>query len=141
MAVQDGRVVSNFIVQALQNKPLTVYGEGNQTRSFCYVADLISGLVAMMEKEGFIGPVNIGNPGEFSINELAHKIITLMVSRSEISHNPLPQDDPVRRCPDITLAKKTLGWKPQTPLDEGLKKTILYFQEVLGLETSAKKTS
>lgn len=141
MAVQDGRVVSNFIVQALQNKPLTVYGEGNQTRSFCYVADLISGLVAMMEKEGFIGPVNIGNPGEFSINELAHKIITLMGSRSEISHNPLPQDDPVRRCPDITLAKKTLGWKPQTPLDEGLKKTILYFQEVLGLETSAKKTS
>jgi len=141
MAVDDGRVVSNFIVQALQNKPLTVYGEGSQTRSFCYVADLISGLVAMMENEDFAGPVNIGNPEEFSIIELAHKVIALSGSSSEIIHNPLPQDDPVRRCPDITLAKKRLGWKPQTPLDEGLKKTIVYFQKVLGLTTSPKKTS
>ena len=141
MAVDDGRVVSNFIVQALHNKPLTVYGEGSQTRSFCYVTDLISGLVAMMEQEDFTGPVNIGNPGEFSIMELAQKVIALTGSESEISHNPLPQDDPVHRCPDITLANKHLQWKPQTPLDEGLKKTILYFQKVLGLTTDPKKTS
>ncbi len=141
MAVDDGRVVSNFIVQALHNKPLTVYGEGSQTRSFCYVTDLISGLVAMMEKEDFTGPVNIGNPGEFSIMELAQKVIALTESESEISHNPLPQDDPVHRCPDISLANKHLQWKPQTPLDEGLKKTILYFQKVLGLTTDPKKTS
>jgi UDP-glucuronate decarboxylase len=141
MAVDDGRVVSNFIVQALHNKSLTVYGEGSQTRSFCYVTDLISGLVAMMEKEDFTGPVNIGNPGEFSIMELAQKVIALTGSASEISHNPLPQDDPVHRCPDISLANKHLQWKPQTPLDEGLKKTILYFQKVLGLTTDPKKTS
>jgi len=141
MAVDDGRVVSNFIVQALQNKPLTVYGEGSQTRSFCYVTDLISGLVAMMEQEDFTGPVNIGNPGEFSIMELAKKVIALTGSASEISHNPLPQDDPVHRSPDISLAKKYLHWKPQTPLDEGLKKTILYFQKVLGITTDPKKTT
>jgi UDP-glucuronate decarboxylase len=133
MAVDDGRVVSNFIVQALQNKPLTVYGDGSQTRSFCYVTDLIAGLVAMMEQEDFIGPVNIGNPGEFSIMELAQKIIALIRSTSEISHNPLPQDDPVQRCPDISLAAQKLGWKPQTPLDAGLRKTIPHFQKVLGL--------
>ena len=130
MAVDDGRVVSNFIVQALQNKPLTVYGEGNQTRSFCYVADLIAGLVAMMEQEDFLGPVNIGNPTEFSILELANKIKALTGSSSEISHNPLPQDDPIQRCPDISLAKKYLDWEPHTHLDEGLKKTIHYFQKV-----------
>jgi len=141
MAVDDGRVVSNFIVQALQNKPLTVYGEGSQTRSFCYVTDLISGLVAMMEQEDFTGPVNIGNPGEFSIMELAKKVIALTGSASEISHNPLPQDDPVHRSPDISLAKKYLHWKPQTPLDEGLKKTILYFQKALGITTDPKKTT
>ncbi|UCE39961.1 MAG: SDR family oxidoreductase [Candidatus Aminicenantes bacterium] len=141
MAVDDGRVVSNFIVQALQNKPLTVYGDGSQTRSFCYVTDLISGLVAMMEQEDFTGPVNIGNPGEFSIMELAQKVIALTGSTSEINHNPLPQDDPVHRCPDISSAQKKLGWKPQTPLEEGLKKTIVYFQEVLGLTTSPKRTS
>jgi UDP-glucuronate decarboxylase len=140
MAVDDGRVVSNFIVQALHNKPLTVYGEGSQTRSFCYVTDLISGLVAMMEQEDFTGPVNIGNPGEFSIMELAQKVIALTGSASEISHNPLPQDDPVHRCPDISLANKHLQWKPQTPLEEGLKKTILYFQKVLGLTTDPKNT-
>jgi UDP-glucuronate decarboxylase len=132
MAVDDGRVISNFIVQALQNKPLTIYGEGTQTRSFCYVTDLISGLVSMMEREDFTGPVNIGNPKEFSIMELAKKLIDLTGSTSQISHLPLPQDDPVQRCPDISLAKKHLKWEPQTPLDEGLKKTILYFQDVLG---------
>ena len=136
MAVDDGRVVSNFIVQALQNKPLTVYGEGSQTRSFCYVSDLILGLAAMMEKEDYLGPVNLGNPEEFPIMELANKVISLTGSSSEISHDPLPKDDPIRRCPDITLAEKHLGWKPKTPLDEGLKKTISYFQEVLGLPTS-----
>lgn len=136
MAVDDGRVVSNFIVQALQNKPLTVYGEGSQTRSFCYVSDLISGLAAMMENEDCIGPVNLGNPEEFPIMGLANKVISLTGSSSEISRNPLPKDDPVRRCPDITLAEKHLGWKPQIPLDEGLKKTIVYFRKVLGLPTS-----
>jgi UDP-glucuronate decarboxylase len=141
MAVDDGRVVSNFIVQALQNKPLTVYGEGSQTRSFCYVADLISGLVAMMENDGFIGPVNVGNPAEFSIEDLAHKVIALTQSASQISYNPLPPDDPVRRCPDIALATKHLGWKPQIPLEEGLKKTIVYFRKVLGLSSSPEKTS
>ncbi len=131
MAVDDGRVISNFIVQALKNKPLTIYGEGSQTRSFCYVTDLISGLVAMMDREDFIGPVNIGNPREFSIMELAKKLIDLTGSSSEIRYKPLPQDDPVQRCPDISLAKKHLQWEPQTPLDEGLKKTIHYFQKVL----------
>jgi UDP-glucuronate decarboxylase len=125
MAVDDGRVVSNFIVQALQNKPITVYGDGHQTRSFCYVSDLISGLYAMMETDDFIGPVNIGNPDEFSIMDLAQKVMTLTGSTSEIIHDPLPQDDPVHRCPDISLAKKRLEWKHQTPLDEGLKKTII----------------
>lgn len=136
MAVDDGRVVSNFIVQALQNKPLTVYGEGSQTRSFCYVSDLILGLAAMMEKEDYLGPINLGNPEEFSIMELANKVISLTGSSSEISHNSLPKDDPIRRCPDITLAEKHLGWKPQTTLDEGLKTTIAYFRKVLGLPTS-----
>jgi UDP-glucuronate decarboxylase len=131
MAVDDGRVVSNFIVQALKNKPLTVYGDGAQTRSFCYVSDLIRGLITMMNTEGFTGPVNIGNPAEFSILELAKKILSLTNSSSSITHNPLPQDDPIRRCPDISLAKQKLGWEPQIPLDKGLKKTISYFQKVL----------
>jgi UDP-glucuronate decarboxylase len=141
MAVDDGRVVSNFIVQALKNKPLTIYGEGNQTRSFCYVTDLINGLVAMMEKEDFIGPVNIGNPEEFSIIELAHKVIALTGSASEISHNPLPQDDPVHRCPDISFAKKNLEWEPQTPLEEGLIKTVRYFKGILGSTTPPNNTA
>ena len=141
MAVDDGRVVSNFIVQALKNKPLTIYGEGNQTRSFCYVTDLINGLVKMMEKEDFIGPVNIGNPEEFSIIDLAHKVKALTGSASEITHNPLPQDDPVQRCPDISFAKKNLEWEPQTPLEEGLIKTIRYFQGILGSTTPPNKTA
>jgi UDP-glucuronate decarboxylase len=135
MAVDDGRVVSNFIVQALKNKSLTVYGEGSQTRSFCYVADLIGGLVAMMEKEAFIGPVNIGNPEEFSIMELARKIIGLTGSASDISHNPLPEDDPISRCPDISLAKRQLGWTPKTSLEDGLQKTVAYFKNILGHPT------
>jgi UDP-glucuronate decarboxylase len=139
MAVDDGRVVSNFIVQALQNKPITVYGKGSQTRSFCYVSDLISGLYAMMEKEDFIGPVNIGNPEEYSIMELSHKVIALTGSSSGITYKPLPEDDPVHRCPDISLAKNQLGWKPQMSLDDGLKKTIAYFQKVLELTARPQK--
>ncbi len=132
MAVDDGRVVSNFIVQALKNKPLTIYGDGNQTRSFCYVSDLIEGLVTIMNTKNFTRPVNLGNPDEYSMMELAKKIISLTSSSSGIIHEPLPQDDPVRRCPDITLAKEKLGWAPNTSLDEGLKETISYFRKVLG---------
>jgi len=141
MAVDDGRVVSNFIVQALQNKQLTVYGDGSQTRSFCYVTDLIAGLVTMMEREDFTGPVNIGNPEEFSVMALAQKIMAATGSASEIVHKPLPQDDPVQRCPDISLAKERLQWKPQTSLDEGLEKTILYFRKVPELMERQKTTS
>jgi UDP-glucuronate decarboxylase len=136
MAVDDGRVVSNFIVQALKNKPLTLYGDGTQTRSFCYVSDLITGLVKMMDAEDFTGPVNMGNPDEFSIVELAKKIILLTQSSSGITHGPLPQDDPVQRCPDISLAKERLDWQPQTTLEDGLHKTISYFKKVLGLSPS-----
>ncbi len=131
MAVDDGRVVSNFIVQALKNEPLTLYGDGTQTRSFCYVSDLISGLVKMMDTEDFIGPVNLGNSDEFSIIELAKKIILLTESSSGIVHEPLPQDDPVQRCPDISLAKEKLGWQPRTTLEDGLHETISYFKKVL----------
>lgn len=131
MSLNDGRVISNFIVQALRNKPITIYGEGNQTRSFCYVDDLIEGLIRLMNCPNFVGPVNIGNPQEFTIRDLAKKIITLTGSRSKIVRKPLPSDDPHQRCPDITLAKKKLKWNPVTPLNEGLKKTIAYFEEVL----------
>lgn len=141
MAVDDGRVVSNFIVQALQNEPLTVYGEGDQTRSFCYVSDMIEGLVAMMEKEAFTGPVNIGNPEEFSIMELAQKIIALTESSSKIRHLPLPEDDPVSRRPDIALAQSQLGWNPQVTLDDGLKKTLAYFRELLETASGSLKQS
>ncbi len=132
MAVDDGRVVSNFIVQALKGEPLTVYGDGSQTRSFCYVTDLVEALVRLMNTEGFIGPVNLGNPGEFTILELAEKVLELTGSRSRIVHAALPQDDPVRRCPDISLAGEKLGWKPAIGLDEGLPPTIAYFREKLG---------
>lgn len=131
MSANDGRVVSNFIVQALENKPITVYGEGKQTRSFCYVDDLIEGLIRLMNCRSFPGPVNLGNPQEFTIMDIAKKVITLTGSRSKIVRKPLPSDDPRRRCPDISLAKKKLGWKPTTPLNEGLKKTIEYFDYVL----------
>ncbi len=132
MAVDDGRVVSNFIVQALKGEPLTVYGDGSQTRSFCYVTDLIEALARLMNVDGFIGPVNLGNPGEFTILELAEKVLKLTGSRSRIVHAALPQDDPVRRCPDISLAGEKLGWKPTISLDEGLPPTIAYFREMLG---------
>jgi UDP-glucuronate decarboxylase len=126
----DGRVVSNFIVQALQDKALTIYGDGKQTRSFCYVDDLIEGMILMMESEsGFTGPCNIGNPGEFTMLELAEKVIALTQSKSEIIFEPLPQDDPQQRKPDITLIKKKLNWEPQIGLDEGLTRTIKYFLE------------
>ncbi len=132
MAMNDGRVVSNFCVQALKGRPLTIYGKGNQTRSFCYVNDLTEGLVKLMESPaGFTGPVNLGNPGEFTIRELAGKIIRLSGSKSKIVYRPLPQDDPRQRCPDISLAKRKLGWKPKIKLEEGLLKTIDYFRSLL----------
>jgi UDP-glucuronate decarboxylase len=132
MAVSDGRVVSNFIVQALRGEEITVYGEGLQTRSFCYVDDLVDGLIRMMNSEkGFAGPVNIGNPVEFTILELARTVIRMTGSPSRIVYRPLPQDDPVQRRPDITLAQERLGWEPRVPLALGLEKTIAYFQKVL----------
>jgi UDP-glucuronate decarboxylase len=127
MAVEDGRVVSNFIVQALRGQDLTVYGEGEQTRSFCYVDDLVDGLVRMMETEEFTGPVNLGNPAETTILEFAHRIIRLTGSRSRIVFRDLPADDPKQRKPDITLARKRLGWEPQVDVESGLKRTIEYF--------------
>lgn len=131
MHPQDGRVVSNFIVQAIKGEPITVYGDGSQTRSFCYVDDLIAGMMAMMNQDGFCGPVNIGNPGEFTIRELAEKVIALTGSRSKLEFKPLPSDDPRQRQPDIRLAREKLGWEPRIPLDEGLKKTVEYFRKAL----------
>jgi len=132
MHPNDGRVVSNFIVQALQNNDITVYGDGLQTRSFQYVDDLIDGATKMMNVEGrFIGPVNIGNPDEFTILELAKKTIDLIGSKSKIIYQSLPQDDPLQRKPDIRLAKEKLNWEPKIKLDEGLKKTIQYFDNLL----------
>jgi UDP-glucuronate decarboxylase len=131
MAVDDGRVVSNFIVQALKGEDLTVYGDGAQTRSFCYVSDLIVALIRMMNTEEFSGPMNIGNPEEFAVLELAEKILKLTGSKSRIVLKPLPSDDPVRRRPDISLAKSKLGWEPRVGLEEGLVKTIEYFREKL----------
>ena len=133
MNPSDGRVVSNFIVQALLDKNITVYGDGLQTRSFCYVDDLINGFIGMMNNTayGFAGPVNLGNPGEFTMLELAKYIIDLTGSRSRIIHESLPQDDPKQRRPDITLAKEKFGWEPTIELREGLKKTIEYFRKVI----------
>lgn len=132
MHPSDGRVVSNFIVQALQNKDITVAGDGSQTRSFQYVDDLIEGFLRLMATEDeFIGPVNIGNPCEFTILQLAEKVIELTGSRSKIVYIPLPSDDPMQRKPDISLAKEKLGWQPKIGLDEGLRKTIAYFDELL----------
>jgi UDP-glucuronate decarboxylase len=128
MHPRDGRVVSNFIIQALKDDDITVYGEGNQTRSFCYVDDLIEAFVRLMNSADEItGPINTGNPGEFTILELAEKVIALTGSKSKIIKMPLPQDDPKQRRPDITKAKALLGWEPRLPLDEGLPKTISYF--------------
>jgi UDP-glucuronate decarboxylase len=129
MHPRDGRVISNFIMQALSGRDITVYGKGRQTRSFCYVDDLIDGLIRMMNsQQGFTGPVNIGNPGEYTIIELAEKIIALTGSQSGIVFKPLPQDDPSQRQPDITLAREKLGWAPKTDLDQGLRRTIAYFK-------------
>jgi len=129
MLFNDGRVVSNFIVQALKGEDITVYGEGHQTRSFCFVDDLVKGIMATMNREGFSGPVNLGNPNEMTIVDLAKKIISLTGSASKIVHKPLPTDDPVRRQPDISLAKRELGWTPSVDLDAGLKRTIADFEQ------------
>ena len=132
MDTNDGRVVSNFIVQALKGDNITIYGNGDQTRSFQYVDDLINGMLKMMATgDDFIGPVNIGNPGEFTILELAKKIIDITGSKSKLIHEPLPKDDPMKRKPDITLAKKMLNWEPSVKLEEGLIKTINYFEQLL----------
>ena len=131
MAVNDGRVVSNFIVQALKGEDITIYGEGKQTRSFCYVDDLVEGISRMMNSGDFIGPVNLGNPGEFTILELAEKVKDLTGSKSRLVYKPLPEDDPIQRQPDISLAKDKLGWTPGISLEEGLKKTIPDFEERL----------
>ena len=132
MNTHDGRVVSNFIVQALKNENITIYGSGEQTRSFCYVDDLIEGMIRMMNsRDGFTGPVNIGNPGEFTMLELAQKIIDLTGSSSKIVFEPLPRDDPMQRRPVIDLAKKELSWEPTVNLEEGLKQTIAYFDDLL----------
>lgn len=132
MHPNDGRVISNFIVQALKAKPITIYGEGKQTRSFCYVDDLIEGLIRLMNsKDEITGPINLGNPGEFTILELAEKVIDLTGSKSKLVNAPLPQDDPQQRKPDIGLAQKELQWNPTVDLEQGLKKTIAYFDELL----------
>jgi UDP-glucuronate decarboxylase len=132
MHPNDGRVVSNFIVQALKNEPITLYGDGTQTRAFCYVDDLIEGFLRMMDApDTVIGPMNLGNPVETSVAELAHMVIDLTGSRSEITHKPLPIDDPIQRCPDISQAKSVLEWEPRTALKPGLERTIAYFDKLL----------
>jgi len=129
MLPNDGRVVSNFIVQALKGEDITIYGDGTQTRSFCYVDDLVDGLIAMMENEETMGPVNLGNPAEFTMLELAELVKKLTKSNSRLVTAPLPEDDPRQRQPDVRLAKETLHWEPTIPLEEGLRRTIEYFKE------------
>jgi UDP-glucuronate decarboxylase len=131
MSPSDGRVVSNFICQALRGEPITIFGEGQQTRSFCYVSDLIRGFELLMEKEGLTGPVNVGNPNEITMLELAENVLAITGSKSEIVHKPLPQDDPQQRRPDISLARRELGWEPAVALKEGLEKTIQYFESII----------
>lgn len=131
MALNDGRVVSTFIVQALRHEPITVFGRGEQTRSFCYVSDLVEGVVRMMEQEGFAGPLNLGNPQEVTVLELAETILRLTGSRSKLEFRPLPVDDPARRCPDVTLARESLGWEVKVPLADGLRETIAHFKKEL----------
>jgi UDP-glucuronate decarboxylase len=133
MHIDDGRVVSNFIVQALQNRPITIYGNGEQTRSFCYVDDMIEAFVRLMAaQDDCTGPMNLGNPREFTVRELAEKVIELTGSASQLTFKPLPSDDPQQRQPDISQASKVLDWQPKTPLEAGLEKTIRYFDSVLG---------
>jgi UDP-glucuronate decarboxylase len=129
----DGRVVSNFITQALRGEPITIFGEGHQTRSFCYVDDLIEGFLKLMDQNETCGPINLGNPGEFTMLELAEKVLKLTGSKSKLKHLPLPADDPKQRCPDITRAKTILNWSPKVPLEEGLQRTIPYYRKVLDL--------
>lgn len=132
MAPDDGRVVSNFVLQALRGEPLTIYGDGSQTRSFCYVSDLIDGFVRLMDNtDDLVGPVNLGNPGEFTMNELAELVIEVTGSKSSIEYRPLPEDDPKQRQPDISLAQSALGWSPTVALREGLEKTVAYFTQRL----------
>ena len=131
MALDDGRVVSNLIIQALRGEPLTVYGDGQQTRSFCYISDMVRGLKGMMEQETFSGPVNLGNPREFTILSLAEKVKAMTASSSPLVYKPLPQDDPIQRKPDISLAQEVLGWFPEVMLEEGLVQTIEYFRQVM----------
>ena len=131
MHPEDGRVVSNFIVAALRNNPLVLYGDGEQTRSFCYVIDMIKGIMQMMQQEHCPGPINLGNPGEFTIRELAEQVVELTNSRSQITYQPAREDDPGRRRPNIQLAKEKLSWEPTVPLKEGLRHTIQYFDELL----------
>ena len=140
MHPNDGRVVSNFIVQALRDKDITVYGDGSQTRSFCYVDDLVDGLIRLMESDrDIVGPINLGNPSEFTIRQLAEMVIDLTGSRSKIIHRPLPQDDPKQRQPDISKAQELLGWQPVVPLAEGLTKTIAYFEGLLATQADVTK--
>ena len=132
MHPNDGRVVSNFIVQALRGEPITLYGDGSQTRAFCFVSDLVEGFIRLMGTDDAVtGPVNLGNPHEIPVRELAERIVRLTGSRSEITYRPLPQDDPTQRCPDITLARKLIGWEPSVALDDGLQRTIAYFANLL----------
>ena len=129
MNPEDGRVVSNFIMQALKNEDITIYGDGSQTRSFCYVDDLIRGFLCLMDSDDSVtGPVNMGNPGEFTMLELAENVIRLTGSKSKLVYRPLPQDDPKQRRPDISLAKQLFNWEPEIKLEDGLKKTIEYFR-------------
>jgi UDP-glucuronate decarboxylase len=137
MAESDGRVVSNFIVQALRGEPLTLYGDGSQTRSFCYVDDLVEGLMRLMNTDGIHDPVNLGNPGEFSIRQLAEAIAELCQANLKIVYCPLPQDDPTQRRPDITRARELLAWEPKVPLREGLERTVPYFAQRLKRSTSS----
>ena len=131
MSLNDGRVVSNFIVQALRGEPITLYGDGTQTRSFCYVSDLVEGMMRMMDIDGFNGPVNLGNPTECTIKELAETVVALTGSTSSLEHRPLPSDDPTRRRPDISLAQEKLSWAPTVPLEEGLRSTVQYFEDLV----------
>jgi len=134
MLVNDGRVVSNFVVQALRGEPISIYGDGSQTRSFCYVDDLVKGILRMMDCDDFTGPVNLGNPGEFTIKELAEAVIELTKSSSELIYKPLPENDPTRRKPDISLANERLNWEPSIPLRDGLTHTIDYFRNLLAAQ-------
>lgn len=131
MDQNDGRVVSNFIVQALKNEDITIYGDGSQTRSFCYVDDLVRGIIGLMNVEGFTGPMNLGNDGEFTVKELAEMVLSMTNSKSKIKYLPLPQDDPVKRKPDLAIAKQKIGYQQTVPLEDGLKRTIDYFRSVI----------